>query len=223
MTWESYPRETSNNNASLIQQELERDDRIKDAINLYVCMELGNRKDTSQREIFIPRSRGFPVARAQNMKGWAKTSPPLLLNGANVPDNLIEKEIPLKIPPHSLAKCNCVQKFALLLQDIFLDQEFSSWHGESWQQTINFIIKGLIGILSHWIGNWVKSWFNLFSSFHIPMQIWKCRTDSFKSGTANRIQRQWLYKHLQIQCGCILHCSDKLMLKQLWRPSIRYV
>ena len=27
---------------------------------------------------------------------------PLLLNGANVPDNLIEKEIPPKIPPHSL-------------------------------------------------------------------------------------------------------------------------
>ena len=26
---------------------------------------------------------------------------PLLLNGANVPDNLIEKEIPPKIPPHS--------------------------------------------------------------------------------------------------------------------------
>ena len=148
----------------------------------------------------------FPEAEVFRWRGrkiWkVEQKHPLLLNGANVPDNLIEKEIPLKIPPHSLAKCNCVQKFALLLPDFFLDQEFSSWHGELWQSIINFIIKNLIEILSHWIGNWVKSWFNLFSSFHIPVQIWKCRTDSFKSGTANRIQWRKLYKHLQIQCVC---------------------
>ena len=129
---------------------------------------------------------------------------PLLLNGANVPDNLIEKEIPLKIPPHSLAKCNCVQKFALLLPDFFLEEEFLSWHGELRQSTINFIKMSFITILSHWMGNWVKSRFYLFSSFHIPVQIWKCRTDFYKSGTANRIQwrRCTVYKHLQIQCGC---------------------
>ena len=181
---------------------MERDDRIRCGQLVY-CLEVRNRKDASQREIFIPRSRGFPVARAQNMKGWAKTSPPLLLNGANVPDNLIEKEIPLKIPPHSLAKCNCVQKFALLLPDFFLEEEFLSWHGELRQSTINFIKMSFITILSHWMGNWVKSRFYLFSSFHIPVQIWKCRTDFYKSGTANRIQwrRCTVYKHLQIQCG----------------------
>ena len=189
-------------------------------------MELRNRKDTSQREIFIPRSRGFPVARAQNMKGWAKTSPPLLLNGANVPDNLIEKEIPLKIPPHSLAKCNCVQKFALLLPDFFLDQEFSSWHGELWQSIINFIIKNLIEILSHWIGNWVKSWFNLFSSFHIPVQF------ESVARTLSKVELQTKFN----DNGCTSTCKSNVAvsLGTLFRqtivennsvnkPSIRYV
>ena len=70
MIWESFFRGTSNNNANLIQQLKNWSSTIaEDAIKLYVCLELRIRKDATQREIFIPRSRGFPVARAQNMKG----------------------------------------------------------------------------------------------------------------------------------------------------------
>ena len=186
-------------------------------------MELRNRKDTSQREIFIPRSRGFPVARAQNMKGWAKTSPPLLLNGANVPDNLIEKEIPLKIPPHSLAKCNCVQKVCITSPRLL-------------SRTGVFFLTWGIVTDNYWfhqnepycnfelaIGSNPDSIFSHLFTF--PCKFESVTRTFFKSGTANRIQWQWLYKHLQIQCGRFFrHIVQKNWCrKRLWNCTFDHI